>query len=195
MSTLHEFLETGRLGGIGVDFSQEMVRERWGDPDDVSIQKNPAIWKYGTLQLSFHRGRSESQAGLKSLHLAFDSAENPPGQLAIQGWWPSSETSVEEFRRHLAELGIAVQSRVDSWPSTHLILTSGARVTFVGERLQSLHWTSRKEPQAKQVTVFVPTSELELISKLADESKLTVSALCSKWISEHLSELSKVGSI
>ena len=195
MSTLGEYLEFGRLGAVGGDVSEEMVREHWGEPDDISVQTNPAIWKYGPVQLSFYKGRSDSEPTLKSLQLRFDPNGSLPDRLVIEGWWPSPETSLIEFREQIAREGIDSHSKVDSPPRTHLALASGARATFNDDRLQSIQWTSRREPQAKQVTVFVPTPDLERISKIASDSKLSVSSLCSKWISEHLNELSSLRSI
>jgi hypothetical protein len=194
MSTFRDFLSEGRLGEIVGGVSEEFVRERLGEPEDISVQTNPTTWKYGPLQFAFLRGRTDAQPTLKSIHVACDSDEPLPQGVDVQGWWPTSETTPESFRSESEKVGMRVVHDVDSPPNKYLILATGDRITFVDGRLHSLDWTSRKEPQYKQVSLSIPKSELDVISKIASETKVSVSALCSKWISEHVSELCKAGS-
>jgi len=194
MSTILDFLIEGRLADIAGGDSEADVRERLGDPDDIAVQSNPTIWKYGPIQLAFLRGRSDPGSTLKSIYIAFDTGEPLPERVRVEGWWPNSDTTPQAFRAGLEGSPIRVVREIESPPNRYLVLSTGDRATFVGDRLHSLNWSSRSEAPAKQVTVTISSSDLEAIRKIASESKLSLSALCSKWISEHVGELCKAGS-
>lgn len=75
MASLDEFLTTGRLGEIAVGASKDFVRQLLGEPEDVSTQRNPELWKYGAIQLGFHKGKGAKLAALHFIGLYFQSGK------------------------------------------------------------------------------------------------------------------------
>src|SRR5262249_17874676 len=98
MATLEEFLTTGLLGSIALGATKNGVRRALGEPEDVSLQKNPAVWKYGALQLAFYKSKSDLQPSLELIGIYFHTPEEQlPERLALAGWVPTGETTVSEF--------------------------------------------------------------------------------------------------
>jgi hypothetical protein len=192
MSTLESILVDGRLGPIALGFAEDSVRDVLGEPDDVSLKSSPKILRYGSLELAFFRGEMENLPALKSIHVYFDRPEPLPAQVMLDGWWPSNETSPAEFRRQLETLGIPLHGSIHGEMDHHLATNTGARITFDGDRLQSIHRSSPRS-ETRQITVAVPKDEVEIIGQLAKQSNLSVSALCSRWISEQVNAHSKIG--
>jgi hypothetical protein len=193
MATIDEFLKSGQLGGLASGLSMEEVRGVLGDPEDVSVKANPAIWKYGALQLSFSRGPQEPEPSVSGIFLYFNNTKNAiPSSLCLTGWLPTIETSVGEFRDHLADAGLETPSGVLSAPVDRLVLPSGVGVTFDDGRLHSISYLARREPQVKQLTVSIPLKDLEIIRKEAESRRISMSALCSEWIREHISSRERV---
>jgi len=194
MSTLDEFLATGHLGEIVTGMSKEDVRRVLGDPLDVSVKKNPEIWKYGALQLTFYRDSQEDHSSLVliGLHFAQDN-HRLPAPVTLTDWSSKAEMGPEDFRKRLLEVGIPVHSDVSSSDAEHLVLSSAVRVTFSEGRLHSIQYSSEKKSDLKQLSISVPVSDLELIRKEAAARKMSVTALCSQWIREQVERYQKVG--
>ena len=192
MASLLEFLKTGRLGALATGMSEADVRALLGEPEDISVQKVPRIWKYGSLELSFVPSPDGSGPILVSIIVYFrDSTEHPPAALAPTGWTPSSDTTFEEFRACLVNEGIPISGGVETGPDKHLVLGSAVRVTFDEDRLHSIGHTAKREPEFKQLTIKVRRKDLELIRQLADGQFVSASDLCSKWVSEQVSQYEK----
>src|SRR4051812_22355882 len=105
MGSVDEFLRTDRLGPLSGGMSKDEVREVLGEPESVSEKKNPEIWKYGSLQLVFHRNPHASSHYLIAITLYFHTPdEHPPRVLALDGWMPTGKTTYNEFRAHLADV-------------------------------------------------------------------------------------------
>jgi hypothetical protein len=52
---IESFLRTGLLGGLSLGQSKDLVRMLLGEPEDYSrLNKTGEIWKYSSLQLTFH---------------------------------------------------------------------------------------------------------------------------------------------
>ncbi len=190
MPMFDEFLRSGQIGQISVGMNQEAVRELWGPPQDTSIRKHPEIWKYGPVELSFYRSPENSSPLLVSIiyHFSQPNAELPH-LLSDSSWLPTSETSFEEFRGHLADSRIPVLGGVASGLHQHLVLESSSRVTFEEGKLSSVGFSAKKESKIKQVSISVPQEDFEAIRREAKILGLSANALCSRLISEHVSSL------
>jgi len=170
--------------------SQAQARDLLGEPDAVSSQKHPRIWKYGSLELSFYQLPDAASPFLISISLYFHTpGSRPPDSVELIGWSPSDETTFEEFRAFLDHSAIRVDGGVASGPHQHLVLASGVRVTFDEGRLYSVGYTLRREPELKQITISIPRRELKAIQQEAAASGISVSKLCSRWILERASSL------
>lgn len=190
MPSFVEFLKTGQLGELHCGMSKDEVHELLGQPEDVSVQRNPQIWKYGSLELTFHRSSEVKTPELGMIYLYFRShATNLGGFREQVGWWPTSKATLVEFRDFLDKSGIRADGGVTSEPSQVLVLSSGVRVTFDEGRLHSACYTPRREPEFKQITISIPRSDLKAIQQEAATEGVSVSKLCSRWILERISSL------
>ena len=190
MVSFVDFLRTGHLGSLSCGVSQAQVRDLLGEPDAVSSQKHPRIWKYGSLELSFYQLPDGASPSLVSISLYFHTpGSRPPDSVELIGWSPSHETTFEEFRAFLDLSAIRVDGGIASGTDQHLVLASGVRVTFDEGRLYSVGYTLRREPEMKQVTITIPRRDLKAIQQEAAASGVSVSKLCSRWILERASSL------
>jgi len=185
MVSFVDFLRTGHLGSLSCEMSQAQVRDLLGEPDAVSSQKHPRIWKYGSLELSFYQPPDGASPFLVSISLYFHTpGSRPPDSVELIGWSPSHETTFEEFRAFLDRSAIRIDGGVASGPHQHLVLACGVRVTFDEGRLYGVGYTLRREPEMKQVTITIPRADLEAIHHQAASLGTSVSKLCSRWIVE-----------
>ncbi len=190
MASFDEFLRTGKIGPIATGMTRDAVRDRLGDPTDTSVGKSPEIWKYGPFELSFYRIPDGSEPFLTSIVRNFDPiASAPPAVLDLEGWLPSRDTNFEEFREHLRQAKIPIYGGVESGPRQHLVLGSSVRVTFDQGELWSVGYTSRREPEYKQLSLSVRKDDLHFIHQEAKARGVSVAALCSLWIGEHAMQL------
>src|SRR4051794_25040408 len=108
---------SGRLGPIVDGMSKDDVRGLLGDPEDVSVPKNPEIWKYGALQLGFYRSPYAEEPVLTSINLYFhDPALAIPDRLGLTGWQPTSESTIESFRDYIPGYDPKVYNDAPSFP-------------------------------------------------------------------------------
>ncbi len=196
MNTIDEFLKTGRLGRLGKGITTEEVREWLGDPEGTSGKGWPQLWKYGSLQLGFHRASSDEVPSLISIGLYFRvEDQSPPEALALTGWAPRHGCTFTDFEHHLDEAGIATSGGVISETHKHLIVGPGVRVTFEDDVLDSIQHTARREPERKQLTVSVRRQNLDRIRAEARARGISVSTLCSEWIDDQARGLARVGEL
>jgi hypothetical protein len=192
MASVDEFLKTGRLGPLDVGITKEAVRGILGEPEDVSVKKNPEIWKYGALQLVFYRGSHSDDPVLSTINLFFhDPASSIPDRLGLTGWQPTSETGIEAFREYITAYDPQVYEQAPPSQDIIVSLDSGVQVTFHEGRLYGIHSRPKNEPEVKQLTIFVPKDDLDALRKEASEHRISVSALCTQWIQERASTLRK----
>jgi hypothetical protein len=191
MDALATFLTCGRLGALTSGMTKPDVRRLLGEPRDVSVQKNPETWKYGPLQLGFHKDRGETEASLRFLGLYFHDAGPLPDRLAWAGWFPSSATTPADFQEFLARQGLEAQAKVEGEANDYVIMTSGVRVTFADGQLDSIQFLSRQRHERQQVTVSIPAEAWQRLREEAVQRKVSMSELCSQWIGEHVKELCK----
>ncbi len=190
MSSFIEFLKTGQLEKLHCGMAQVEVRELLGEPEAVSVQSNPQIWKYGSLELTFYRSSEAESPWLSSIVIYFHSPTiSLPGCRELAGWWPTAETTFNEFRGFLNNSAIRVDGGVTSGPHQYLVLSSGVRVTFDEGLPYSASYILRREPELKQITISIPRGDLKAIQQEAAASGVSVSKLCSRWILERASSL------
>lgn len=99
--SLPEIIRTGAFGRVRPGLSSQSVREILGPPEDTSADRNLLIWKYGSPQLFFH----DDRLGMIVLYLHATRTLRLPACVRWEGWAPRRETTIEEFRRRLDELG------------------------------------------------------------------------------------------
>ena len=102
MASCVDFLRTGSLGSLSCGMSQDQVRNLLGEPEAVSTQRHPRIWKYGSLELTFYRLPDGPNPFLISISLYFHTPTSKlPDSLQLTGWSPSQETTLAEVREFL----------------------------------------------------------------------------------------------
>lgn len=187
MSSIDEFLATGRLGPIACGMTPREVEIALGPPDDVSVQKRPTIWKYDALQLAFFKTPDATDPLLSSIVLGFYHPEDLiPGRLGLQGWKPTAETTVDEFQTHLSEAGLEEFRLVDPDGFQHFVLPSEVRVTFEDGKLYRIGHSGKRGPVWKQVSVSLDPDAVEIIRREAAALGVSVATLCSRWIGERI---------
>src|SRR5271157_3998956 len=190
MPSFVEFLKTGQLGKLHCGMSKDEVHDLFGEPEAETPQRNPRICKYGSLDLIFYRSSEAGSPWLVSIVIHFHSHPiKLPGSQGLTGWWPTGETTFEEFRGFLDNSAIRVDGGVTSGPHQYLVLSSGVRVTFDEGRPYGASYTLQREPEFKQITVAIPRRDLKAIQQEAAASGVSVSKLCSRWILERASSL------
>jgi hypothetical protein len=193
MASLIEFLKTGRFGPITCGMSLNDVRAVLGEPDDYSIQKNPLIYNYGPLSLSFYRSPEDPYPSLVSITLyGIEPEDELPTKLSLSGWVPAIDTTIQEFRQYLDAEGLSIGGGVLLGHDQHFVLESSVRVTCDGDRLHSISFSDKREPDFKQLSVRIRRDDLDLIQRWAKSRHISASALCSEWIREKVSRGEKL---
>ncbi len=169
------------------------VRDLLGEPEDVSTKRNPQIWKYGSLELTFYTPFKTEEPRLASFTIQFHlPTVKLPESLPLSDRLPTSEMSLEEFRELLLDVPVHVDGGVTSGPIQHLVLGSGVRVSFDDGRLYNLTCTMRREPELKQISIAIPRRVLNMIQVQALASRESVSELCARWLEERVANLPAV---
>jgi hypothetical protein len=74
--------------------------------------------------------------------------------------------------------------------TNYLMLPSGARIVFEGEKLRSIHFASRRRGAGKkQLSLSIPKDLWYQLNLMARQSRQSVSDLCAEWIAQRASEL------
>jgi len=139
--TLREFLETGRLGDIRLGMTRAEAQALLGPPEDISLTKD-AVWKYGSLQLYFH----ENRLWLIALYFPWDELRLPNAFEAV-GYLPSRATTLQEFRKFLAESGS--ETNLDRTVDEAVILQVGPGIEVIFHRepeqilLETMQWSGQ----------------------------------------------------
>jgi hypothetical protein len=189
MATLADFLRTGKLGRIATGVAKDFVREILGNPQDVSVQKNPEVWKYGVLQLGFFRGRDGGQARLAFIGMYFQRPEDVvPESLGLTGWMPSRKTTPQEICDYLATFN-GVTGALRESDGNLVMENSGVVILFDEGKLDRILFTAPAKGHDRQVSVFIPEDTWERIRREAAQRKVTPSSLCAQWIKEKATNL------
>jgi hypothetical protein len=191
MVSLDEFLKTGRLGAIAFDMTPDEIHEILGEPESVSVQKDPLLWKYGALELAFCKQPDGASSSLASIALHFrDPSQTIPERLNLKGWTPSRDTKFEEFLTRLRDAGLFPEVRNE--PNRHALIRSAhwaVRITYEGGRLYAIHCSDRREPKFKQYLVNVRRADLDAIRREAQARSVSITVVLSRWIEERVASL------
>ncbi len=189
MSSFDKFLRTGQLGQVAVGMTKDDLRALLGDPPDTSVRKHPEIWKYGPVELSFYPASDGLPPSLTSISYHFRHDEPPEPTVALSGWLPTHETTFDEFRAHLEEMDIPVHGGVAAGPRQHLVIASAVRIAFDEGHLRSVSYAATSEAERKQLSIMIPRDGWRALDREAKSRGISASALCSRWIGEHLMSL------
>ncbi len=185
MTSIDEFLKTGRLGQFGEGRTTHEIRDFLGEPEASSRSAWPRLWKYGSMQLGFHRTSRDEVPFLVSIALYFRAPdEAPPKALGLTDWYPPVGCSYDEVRRHLDEVGIKALGGVTAGPDKHLIVGPGVRITFDDDRIDSIQHSAKRESDRKQLWISIPRDALDAIRTEARTRGISTSDLCSRWVEE-----------
>lgn len=151
MTSIIEFVKTGKLGSISLDVTKNNVEKFLGKPDDVSISRKPTILKYGALQLAFYKESILKDEILNSIHLYFDDDKITfPDALKLEGWIPSQKTDQMEFLELLRSNNVeAIEDIQHTFKNLQVGYKSVANVVIVfnveanQDKLVSIHLTRR----------------------------------------------------
>ncbi|OPZ91347.1 MAG: hypothetical protein BWY74_01990 [Firmicutes bacterium ADurb.Bin419] len=110
MSSIINFLKTGKLGALEIGITKQSVEEYLGIPEAISYNKSFVILKYGDIQLSFYKGieNDEEEYILKHIHIDFDDSIRFPHILNISGWCPTSDTNYAKFIEETKKYGVTL---------------------------------------------------------------------------------------
>ncbi|HEV3256903.1 MAG TPA: hypothetical protein VG013_08500 [Gemmataceae bacterium] len=191
MATLKQFLQTGELGPIHPGMSETEVIALLGPPQDESVARHPQILKYGGLQLTFLRHSEAAARRLAHVGLYFRPRAEPiPEPTLLADFTPTADTTIAEVREFLGRAGLKESAVVEGEDTNYLILPSGARITFDGQKLQSVHFATRTpNPAKKQISVSISKDTWNQLRTLARQSNRSVSELCAEWITQRANEL------
>jgi hypothetical protein len=191
MATLEQFLRTGDLGPVHAGMSQAEVVALLGRPQDESVAQNPLILKYGGLQLTFLRCPGVASRCLAHIGLYFAPRAEPiPEPTRPADFTGSPETTIAEVREFLGRVGLTISAAVEGEDASYLVLPSGARLTFDGPNLESIHFVTRtRVPAKKQVSVSISEDTWNQLRTLARQSNWSVSKLCAEWITQRANGL------
>ncbi|MBI3410317.1 MAG: hypothetical protein HY040_18415 [Planctomycetes bacterium] len=188
MDTLERFLKTGDLGEIRLGISPEEVRRLLGNPEDISTQKKPLIWKFGPLELSFLK---ESQRDWRLIHMSLHVEGNKgslPARLSWTGWMPDCKTSREAIEGFLAVIALA-PIPIDDWD--HMNLPSGVQIVFQGDKIHSLHLSRTERAKLKQVSISLPDNVWQELRKEAERRQVSPSGLISQLVDAEAKSFNK----
>ncbi|MDM8524332.1 hypothetical protein QUF80_13260 [Desulfococcaceae bacterium HSG8] len=118
---------------VSVGDSQERIRKVFGEPEDVSVKKNPEIWKYEQecMELAFYRDKSAGKSLLESVHFYFSGKNITP----------------DEFRQAASVFGIRLKNDPElTFESSQIAFRAESGVSIIfnvnnGDfRLSSMHY-------------------------------------------------------
>ncbi|XID93391.1 hypothetical protein ACF3MZ_02315 [Paenibacillaceae bacterium WGS1546] len=115
MTSIFEFFRTGQLGHVGIRMSLADFESVVGKPQDVSVSKNPMIYKYGSFQFSFTK-TPKGDYQLSSIHLYFGDDLILPDRLVLSDWDPdrNHENLIEYFQQSHVNLQIDQQHSISN---------------------------------------------------------------------------------
>lgn len=159
-----------------------------GQPGDISVAENPTILKFGGLQLTFIKARDDHEFALSHIGLTFAPLWEPiPEVVRPVDFLPGPATTIDDVRNFLIAAGIAVHSSVVGEFESHLVVESGARITFGDGELQKISFARKAVPATRQVTISLPAETWDKAKALAENSGRTVPRVLAEWIAKQAS--------
>jgi hypothetical protein len=127
MADILELLRSGSFGELTIGSRQEDIHSLLGQPELTSVQTNPTIYTYGSLELSLDSDR------LIGIAIYFSKGVfRLPSALSLTGWKPDSSCSMMEFQKNIDLFGISWRPHplvnYDDWKGIQV--GSGASVYF-----------------------------------------------------------------
>lgn len=102
ITSLAVFLKTGELGGLCLSLTRGEVEQLLGAPpewlNDRKVWSKSAIWKYGSLQVTFSPEEEVIGFGLYA-----EAALKLPDGIVFDGYRPTRNTTFEDFQNYLTE--------------------------------------------------------------------------------------------
>lgn len=133
MQLLRQFLRSGTLGSITIGLSPVQVQGILGSPWDEGGTRKQRIWKYGSIQLGFHWDKATQTEALSFIGMYLRNGNFAlPETIPSEGWFPTRQTSKEDFIRFLKEQGIGYSEdrQLTFETQSTLVTESGAHVIF-----------------------------------------------------------------
>lgn len=187
-----DFLKTGRIDQVTLDKTPAEVKLILGEPSDISVRKNPEIWKYGPIELTFYRRSKKDPHLLASITCKFAEDTAPPStSVWTEGWVPSHETNSSTFTSELDRHGIRIskmqggESELERF-ELHIELDSSGVVDFRDDRLVSVRFEAEERSELKQMSITLSDSDLRLIKNEARLLGVSSAALCARWITRQV---------
>lgn len=94
-ANLAEFLRTGLLGPLRYGLTKVQAAALLGQPTGRSKLRNPAVWRWGALELTFLDEK------LTAMGLLFMDGQPFPATIPWEGWMPARATEVREFESYV----------------------------------------------------------------------------------------------
>ena len=102
------------------------------------------------------------------------------------------ETTLAQVREFLNRVGLKEVMAVEEDESNYLLLPSGARITFDGQKLWSINIaTPAPAPTRKQIAVSLSAATWNKLRIRAQQSHQSVAELCAEWITQRANELQR----
>ncbi len=199
MATLEQFLRTGELGLIHVGMSESEVTGALGQPDRWTDGRDP-IKGYGALQLEFRHHSGATEGELKGVGLIFNPEletiieQTPKCVLPMSDFKGlSPRTTFDDFHEFLDRVGLwqcVDRYKRDGEMQELIIPPPGARITFDGNKLWSIHFhdPTPSAPPKKQISFSVSEDTFSQLKRLARQSKKSVAALCADWVTQRAND-------
>lgn len=142
-ANLADFLRTGTLGTVryGLNKAQSVVI--LGEPTAKSKLRNPAVWRWGALELTFFGEQ------LTAIGLLFMDQQPFPARIPWEGWIPGRATDLREFEAFVKGAKLPYAEDPGLTFKTQVGIRVGPLVTVIFSRegaltkLESIHRTER----------------------------------------------------
>ena len=139
-ATFEKLIKEGALGGLNLGSSKQVVSDLLGSPTDVSTFKDPLIWKYGNLEITFKNDQ------IILIMIRFNSLrDNPVENIHWEGYFPSIGESRTVFEKELNKMGIKTSIYQDLTFDDQVTLNLGnqlALALFVEGKLEKVSVSS-----------------------------------------------------
>ena len=131
-----DLVNKGKLGQIAIGFTQKIVEEIIGSPEDTSVDKEPTeIWKYDAFELVFVRVTPDDRI-LEMINFNYPSVRRGKKFLLEiihwVGWLPNRYTTIDEFTAH------AVHEQLIFLKDLSLTFPDSQIAFLIGERKASV---------------------------------------------------------
>jgi|SRR5579884_711217 len=184
MTSMREFLQTGRLGEVQPGLGPQQVTERLGPPEDQSVKRRPVqLFRYGAVEFAFMVVPGTADSRMVAVAIYFQDPDRAiPPPLRPTDWVPTGATTEQEFREFLEKSAIEAHASSEG-EQAYLTLDSGASIVFTEGRLHSIHFRRReKKAHRKQMTVSLSEDTVKILQHRARDEGVSVHDLIERMI-------------